>query len=226
MIRVYTGRKDATFLPFWLIMGLVCTAFGILISFMPEWIQEYSWMIVAIPFVVFFFAEVVICNGMLSIPDQNLRFIIVLGAQVRGKKVSNSLKRRLDKAFEYMTVNSGCIAILAGGQGKGEEITEAEAMYRYLAEHGIDTNRLIREKTSTSTWENLENSQAFVHDLSLPVGIVTNNFHVYRAVWIGRKQGYSNIQGIPASSNLVLLPNYLVREFFACMRIWFLNRKK
>jgi len=226
VIRVYTGRKDSTFLPFWLIIGIVYTALGCLIPFLPEWIQEYSWIIIAVPFVVLFFEAIIICSGMLQVPDQGMRFIIILGAQVRGKTVSDSLKRRLDKACDYMIKNPNCIAILTGGQGKGEEITEAEAMYRYLSERGILKERLIREKTSTSTWENLKNSQAFIQDLSQPIGIVTNNFHVYRSVFIASKQGYKNAQGISAPSNAVLFPNYLVRECFACMKLWLVDHKK
>ena len=161
---------------------------------------------------------------MLQVPDKGLRFIIVLGAQVRGVRVTLSLKRRLDKAEVYLRENPGTYAILSGGQGKGEDISEAEAMYRYLTGHGIEKERLIREKQSTSTWENLKNCQAFVGDLTQPVGIVTNNFHIYRAMMLGRRQGYLALQGLPASTNPVLLPNYLVREFFACMRFWLFYR--
>ena len=46
--------------------------------------------------------------------------------------------------------------MLSGGKGDGENISEAEAMYRYLTGHGIDGDRLIREEESTSTKENLE----------------------------------------------------------------------
>ena len=98
VIRVYTGRKDSTFLPFWLIMGITCTAFGVLISFLPEWIQEYSWIVAAVPFVVFFIAEIIICSAMIQVPKERMRFLIVLGAQVRGTTVSKALKSRLDKA--------------------------------------------------------------------------------------------------------------------------------
>lgn len=42
-------------------------------------------------------------------------------------------------------------AVLSGGKGDGENISEAEAMYRYLTGHGIDGDRLIREEESTST---------------------------------------------------------------------------
>lgn len=182
------------------------------------------WLILGIPFLIFMIAEIVICSAMIQTPREGLRFIIVLGAQVRGERVTNSLKRRLDKAAEYLYQNSGTRAILSGGQGKGEDITEAEAMYRYLKARGIDAGRLIREKESVSTWENLKKSQSFVVDLTQPVGIVTNNFHMYRALMMGRNQGYRNLDGIVASSNPVLLPNYLVREFFACMRSWIIYR--
>ncbi|WP_333812993.1 YdcF family protein, partial [Muricomes intestini] len=77
---------------------------------------------------------------------------------------------------------------------------------------------IVLEDTSRSTWENLQNSGKIIDKLSLPVGVVTNDFHMYRALQIGRKAGFTNIRGIVATSNPVLQLNYLVREFFAV--IW------
>lgn len=42
-----------------------------------------------------------------------------------------------------------------------------------------------------------------------------NNFHVFRSVCIARKRaGLSHISGIPAPYPSVLLPHYMMREFF------------
>jgi uncharacterized SAM-binding protein YcdF (DUF218 family) len=45
------------------------------------------------------------------------------------------------------------------------------------------------------------------------VGIITNNFHIFRAKCICQKQGLQ-VVGIPAKSDEILLLNYMVREAF------------
>jgi len=50
------------------------------------------------------------------------------------------------------------------------------------------------------------------------VGIVTNNFHVYRGTALARKQGFSNVYGIPAPSSPAYLPNNMLREFVGILK--------
>ena len=52
----------------------------------------------------------------------------MLGAGLKGDTPSLALERRLEKAAEYMNKNGNAIAIVSGGQGKGETISEAKAM--------------------------------------------------------------------------------------------------
>jgi uncharacterized SAM-binding protein YcdF (DUF218 family) len=44
------------------------------------------------------------------------------------------------------------------------------------------------------------------------VGILTNNFHVYRATHIATKQGLHNVCGIAAPYHPLYLPNNTLRE--------------
>lgn len=62
----------------------------------------------------------------------NSDYLIILGARVRGETPSLDLQYRLDVAYDYLEKSPSTKAILTGGQGKGEDITEAEAMRRYL----------------------------------------------------------------------------------------------
>ena len=159
--------------------------------------------------------EGLIVSGMFQKGEPGLDYIIVLGCQVKGERPSKALAERLDTARIYMEENPDTKAILSGGQGSGEDITEAECMRRYLEDSGIDSARLLIEDESTTTVENLKFSQKFVNAGVNTVGIVTNNFHVYRSVRIARKAGYVNVCGIAAPSRSVLQLHYLVREFFA-----------
>ena len=147
----------------------------------------------------------------------NLEYIIVLGAHVEGTRLTKALLERTRRALQYMEENPETKAVLSGGKGDGESITEAQAMCNYLVEHGIDRERLILEEKSTSTTENLKFSLGMI-GLNHSVGIVTNNFHIYRGTAIARKKMNCQIQGIPAKSNRFLQMNYLVREFFGVVK--------
>ena len=75
----------------------------------------------------------------------NLEYIIVLGAHVEGTRLTKALLERTRRALQYMEENPETKAVLSGGKGDGESITEAQAMCNYLVEHGIDRERLILE---------------------------------------------------------------------------------
>ena len=62
----------------------------------------------------------------------------------------------MERAGEYLEENPETKAVLSGGKGTGEDITEAEAMYRYLEKKGISPERLLKEEHSTNTSENLK----------------------------------------------------------------------
>ncbi|MBS6196714.1 MAG: YdcF family protein [Clostridiales bacterium] len=170
---------------------------------------------IACVLVLFLVTEGLICSGMFQKGSPNLDYIIVLGCQVKGKTPSKALKMRLETAREYLEDNPGTKAVLSGGRGDGEEISEAQCMYQYLTDAGIDESRLIQEDQSTTTVENLDFSKTFLEEGKDTVGIVTNNFHVYRSLQIAKKAGYMRSSGIAAPAGNILLPHYMVREFFA-----------
>ena len=128
--------------------------------------------------ILFFYLEHQIGTGLKAEGVENLDYIIVLGCQVKGTKPSKALKDRLDTAKEYMQANPETIAVLSGGQGKMEEISEAECMRRYLEKAGISRERLILEQRSTTTRQNLRYSRRYMDYQHDEIGIITNNFHV------------------------------------------------
>ena len=154
---------------------------------------------------------------IINIPD-NLDYIIVLGAHVDGTRLSLALLERTRRAFQYLKENPDTKAVLSGGQGEGERISEAEAMYRYLTDHGIEGKRLFLEERSTNTKENLDFSLALIGNLEHSVGLVTNNFHVFRGVAIGRKCGCRNIYPIPSRYCSWRLLIYIPREILAILK--------
>ena len=148
-------------------------------------------------------------------PD--VEYIIVLGAHVDGTRLTLALLERTRRALQYLEDHPETKAVLSGGQGEGELITEARAMYHYLTEHGIAPERLFLEERSVSTAENLRFSRELI-GADHSVGVVTNNFHVYRALQIAKNQKIENIHGIAADSSAFYMPNNMFREYLAEMK--------
>lgn len=150
-------------------------------------------------------------------PKPNADYLIVLGAQVNGTKVSKALRYRLDAAFEYAKENEQTKIIVSGGQGYNEEITEAKAMSDYLVQKGLEEGRIVKEERSTNTNENIKYSKSLLEQADRVV-VVTNRFHVYRGVRIARKQLSQKVEGLGADTGTLLFLNYYVREAFAIVK--------
>lgn len=145
--------------------------------------------------------------------EDDLDYLIVLGAQIYDDgSPSPSLRYRLDAALDYLRENPDTRVIVSGGKGPNEPYAEAKGMANYLVEHGISQERIIEEGRSTSTLQNVKFSMALMDSPESSVGVVTNNFHVYRAVLIARKAGLVHACGIAGYSTPMYLPNNLLRE--------------
>lgn len=143
--------------------------------------------------------------------------VVVLGCEVRGETPSQALKNRLDAAYSYLTENPDSKAVLSGGQGDNENISEAECMYRYLTEMGISEDRLYKEDKSATTYENIKFSMEIIKNnkLSKDLAIVTDWYHEYRASLIAKRQGIENVGAVGAPTQTYLTANLVTREIFA-----------
>ena len=147
------------------------------------------------------------------------RYVIVLGAGVNGTVPSLTLQERINTTYDYLTANPEAVAILSGGQGPNEDITEAACMYRELTKLGISAERLIAEDAATSTMENLRLSLDAVEDATgfrpNKVGIISSEYHLFRACRFAQTLDLEAI-GIPAKTTwLPLRLNYYLREIAA-----------
>lgn len=167
-----------------------------------------------------------ISKGFNEKGEKNLDYVIVLGAQMRENGPSAVLKYRLDAAIRYLNDNPDTICIVSGGQGPNEPYPEAEGMYHYLMENGIQKERILMESKSENTIENMKYSKAIMNKNYESVGIITNNFHMFRALQIAKKQGLKNVCGISADSNKLYIPNNVLRECGAIMKGWIFNHEK
>lgn len=147
------------------------------------------------------------------------KYMIVLGAQVKGTKVSKALRARLDRAAEYAKEYPDIKIIVSGGQGKGEDISEAEAMFRYLTEQKkIDAHRIEQEAQSKNTEQNIQYSWKLVKQKKAGILIVSNRFHVYRAILIAKKKGIQHVYGIGADTDSIMCIHYYLREVLAVIK--------
>ena len=154
-----------------------------------------------------------VCTGLGAAGKPDLDYVVVLGAQIYDDgSPSPVLRYRLDAALAYLQENPRTRCIVSGGKGPNEPYAEARGMAAYLRAHGVDEERLIEEGRSTNTMQNVTYSMALMDAPDSRVGIVTNNFHVYRAVRIARKAGLHNACGIAGYSTPWYLPNNLLRE--------------
>ena len=150
--------------------------------------------------------------------ERNLDYIIVLGAQVLKTGPSRSLKSRLDSAAAYLKENPNTICIVSGGQGFNEPDSEARVMKDYLVDTGIPQERILTEDRSVNTAQNLAFSKRLLKAGEHRIGIVTNDFHLYRALRLASKAGYKNVTGIAAPSTPFYLPNNMLRETFGILK--------
>lgn len=164
--------------------------------------------------------QVAMLGRIPAIADSGLDYLIVLGCQVRNGKPGKILKLRLDKAAEYAAQNPETTLILSGGQGWDEELSEAQAMKNYLTEAGVPQEQMLLEEQSTNTVENIAFSRRLMEDPLIPprVGILTSNFHLYRAKKIAFHQGMGNVSLVAAESDRILFIHYCFRDCLAILK--------
>lgn len=204
----------------WLAAGMTITLLGIADLWM--WfhpirpiriaVAVLRWIILAC--VVAFFSVVgAVLSAMHDTCPVHADYLIVPGAKVYGDQPSDALRARIDLAWDYLSRNPDTVAILSGGQGSGEDISEAECMRRTLASYGLTEDRMLLEERSTTTAENMQFSYALYGDPDASVGIVSSNFHLYRSIRLAKKCGWTRVYGIPAPFRGIMLPHYIAREF-------------
>ena len=160
--------------------------------------------------------EAIIIKASFGDPRQHCDYMVVLGAGVRGDVPSLSLRNRIDAAYDYLTEHPDVTAILSGGQGEGENITEAQCMFDHLTAMGIDESRLWMEDQATSTWENLNFSLDMIEERTgqrpEKLGVLSSEYHLFRASLFADACGVEFL-GIPAkTTKLSLRVNYFMRE--------------
>lgn len=198
----------------WLLGGAVLIGVGLVSGNkrLPRWLR-YAWRgILCAGVILAVVLESLVISGMVSAAPKDMDYLVVLGARVDPDGPSPALRRRLNATMAYLEDNPETIVIASGGQGADEPMSEAQCIRDELVKRGIDAGRILMEDQSTTTAENIDYSMELMDDTSSSVGVVTNNYHVYRAVSIARAAGLENVHGIAAEYTGYTLFHYMIRE--------------
>lgn len=160
--------------------------------------------------------ECLIIKASFGEPEESCQYMLVLGAKVRYDGPSVSLMDRINAAYDYMTAHPEVIAIVSGGQGPDEPMTEARCMYEQLVKKGIDPSRIWLEEKATSTWENIIFTLDLIQEKTgvrpEKIGLLSSEYHLFRATLFAEKCGVDAV-GIPAkTSRLSQKINHFMRE--------------
>ncbi len=176
--------------------------------------------------VTFVIVESIIVFSLKTEENAEVDYLMILGAGLKGKEISIALQKRVEKGVDYLNSNPEALVIVSGGQGAGEEITEAEAMKQYLVEYGINETRIIKEEKSTSTMENFKNTKEILlqgNKEDIRILIATNDFHLFRAKLLAKRNGFI-AYGLPSKTPLSILLNCYIREYFAVIKSLIFDR--
>lgn len=172
----------------------------------------------------FTICEIPVVKNIKTDKNPERDYLIVLGAAVHGTGPSLSLTHRLQGALDYLLEYEDTVAIVSGGQGSGEEITESRCMKTWLIENGIDENRIIEESRSTSTMENLSFSKDIIlsrGDNLDSVAVVSSPYHLYRAKYMAGELGFKNVAGVAGRYGYpVYTLGMFIREAFGVTHMW------
>lgn len=157
--------------------------------------------------------------------------MVILGCQVKPWGPSILLQDRLDKALDYLEDHPDLTIVVSGGQGPDEHISEAQCMYDYLTEHGVDGDQILMEDQSHNTVENLRYTVDLLaeegYDPTADVVVVSNGFHLTRVrmLWSRVCGGDYNLSTLAAPSSHV--PSRLkmyIREPLALVKSFVFDR--
>ncbi len=212
----------------WAYTLLFITALCLLRRCLPAFWWRVVLVLTCLGLVYFVFVESFIVRSARTDANPQRDYLIVLGAAVNGSDPSLTLIRRMQGAVAYLEQYPDSVAIVSGGMGKGETVTEAQAMYDWMCAQGIDSARILMEPRATSTEENLRYSFDIIRargdEPQGHVAIVSSAYHLYRAKTMAKTLGVTDAAGVAAPwGYFFVMLNYFIREAFGVTRLWVLG---
>ena len=117
---------------------------------------------------------------------ENIDCIIVLGAGIWGDKPSPMLEDRLLEAIDLYNDKVSSKIIMSGDHGR-KEYDEVNIMKNFAIEKGVPSEDIFMDHAGFSTYESLYRAKEVFE--TKKVVIVTQKYHLYRALYIANQLG-------------------------------------
>ncbi len=147
--------------------------------------------------------------------------VMVLGAGAHGGVPSHILTERLEKGIEVYNTGSSNRLLMTGDHGK-EDYDEVNVMKNYAVDKGVYKNDIFMDHAGFSTYESMYRAKEIFEVDSLI--IITQEFHIYRAIYIARQLGldaYGVMTDELYSFSVLFNLRNDVREFLARVKDFF-----
>lgn len=217
-VRAFAGFLKRIIIP-WTGLALVLFALSMLWEHIPPWAKTVLLLLMLAGAAVYaYYGYKLIRVIRDSKKDHPVDYLIVLGAQVYGRRPCDALKMRLEGALVRHAMHPKAKIIVSGGKGSNEDYAEAEVMREYLLARGVDSPVILVEDRSANTAENLKFSAALMDRTDAPAGIASNSYHLFRAMELAAKVGLKKAVPVYAKSGDVTFLHHFTREIVAvCM---------
>ena len=161
-------------------------------------------------------------DRILSLDDAsslNADAILVLGARVWDSgKPSGILEDRIRTGISAYEANASDRLLMSGDHGQ-EDYDEVNAMRTYALEQGVPSEDIFMDHAGFSTYESLYRARDIFRVKT--VVIVTQRYHLYRALYVAEKMGL-NAYGIAADLHTYSgMPYFEAREILARLKDFF-----
>lgn len=145
--------------------------------------------------------------------DGSVDCVIVPGARVWDSgTVSYMLRDRLDMAYKLYS-NGTAAKILVSGDHGAEEYDEVNAMKEYLLGLGVPQEDIFMDHAGFNTYSTMARAKRIFEVDSCIVS--TQQYHLYRAVYLAKKQGIRAYGAVCDVYVSLRLPYYKLREMAA-----------
>ncbi len=170
-----------------------------------------------------------ICHPKLADGTENPEYVILLGGGItKDAELTDSVKRRVAVAADYLKKNSNAICVVTGGKGIFAPCPESDVLKPALEAFGIGESRVLAENQAKDTIQNFQFSVKVLSEysgrsakeiLTAPIAVVTNDFHLARAERLARRMGFSDVVGVSAKTPWLFVLNAYSREILCYIKL-------
>ncbi len=149
-------------------------------------------------------------NDILELKDlkkiEDIDCILVLGAGVKGDEPSPMLKDRLDASLKLYNKNIAPKIIMSGDHGQ-DNYNEVSVMKTYAVDSEVPSENVFMDHAGFSTYDSIYRAKEIFG--SKKIVIVTQEYHLYRALYIAKSLG---LEAYGYSATTKKYPGDLKRE--------------